>query len=218
MKKIRNILAIAIAMIMIAGLVPANVFADGEDTREKINEIKLTANPKLESLAVIGKIASSPLFTINEGKPARVNYGMCKWLKKNGTNWEDHTGKTFTEGTYRYKLEIRIDGADAETNVFDENGVNFTVNDEAWGKFKPHIDTTSSSVWAISKEFVARDSSTPTNPEKPTVQGSTEFVYDESEKEVTLNGFDAKTMTLSGDVKKTDAGKYKLYVTSKTGT
>ena len=337
MKRKSRIIAAILAVIMLLGVFPENVFA--KDKRKKISEVKITANPKLEDLAVLGKTASSPTFTLEEGNPADVNYGMCGWLKKNGTKWEEYTG-AFTKGTYKYRLEICIAGDAAKTHVFDENGVTVTIDNEEWGKFRPYIDTTNSTstVWAISKEFEAKDPRIPisnivaksdidtipkygekvkapkftvtegaparfaveygrwmkrgstswvdyngatftegtysyyvqvridggagtthvldrngitatvdgikwnntnipditnsyssvnvaskkyvikvTNPVKPTVQGSTEFVYDESEKQVKLSGFDANIMELSGDVKKTDAGDYTLYVKSKTG-
>ena len=58
----------------------------------------------------------------------------------------------------------------------------------------------------------------PTNPDKPKAQKPKRFVYDGTEKQVTLIGFDEATMELSGDIKKTDVGDYTLFVKSKTGT
>ena len=88
-------------------------------------------------------------------------------------------------------------------------------------KFTP-ADTKNYNVVEVDVKVMVEDNTTPppvpTNPVKPTVKKPKNFTYDGTEKQVTLINFDEGTMTLSGDVKKTDAGSYTLYISSKTGT
>ena len=86
-------------------------------------------------------------------------------------------------------------------------------------KFTPD-DTKNYNEIEVDVKVMVEDNTTPpapTNPNKPTVQKPKNFTYDGTEKQVTLINFDESTMTLSGDIKQTDAGAYTLYITSKTG-
>ena len=159
MKKIRKILALALAVFMLAGLMPGNVFADGRTTISAI-----TATSNIDSIAQLGHTVQYPTFTITDGSQARFNHGRCFWEKMNGTTWEDYTKATFEEGAYRFQIEIRVDGANGTTHVLDVNGVTVTVDGKAWTCSTPDIDETYSSVWAKSQVFVVRDSSTPLTP------------------------------------------------------
>ena len=333
--------------------------------RIKINNIVATSDT--DSIPVYGGQVKDPTFNMTEGKPAHFEVlGAGHWLKKEGTEWNKYKEKTFTEGTYKYEVQIRIDGDAGKTHVLDENGITATVDGKKWAdNSRPIVEDTYSYDWTESEEYeisktgqeklvdipkantdlvytgnpqtgvnegtgytltgnTATDAGTytakatlkagykwrdgtkevknipfeikkanptytvptglkgqkdaklstvalptgftwidgekvldtvgemtfkakftpndtnnykvveldvkvmvednttpppvPTNPDKPTVKKPKNFTYDGTEKQVTLINFDENTMTLSGDVKKTDAGLYTLYITSKTGT
>ena len=160
MKKIRNILAMAMVVMMIVGLMPGNVFA--EDTRIKINNIVATSNT--DSIPTYGGTYKRPTFKVTEGKPAYFAEGVAGyWLKKEGEEWNPYGGTTFTEGTYKYKVQIRIDGWTGTTYVLDSNGVTATVDGNKWADNRiPAVGNSSSYVWTESKEYIISKTSTAT--------------------------------------------------------
>lgn len=173
MKKIRKILALTLAVFMLVGLMPGNVFA--EDTRIKISTITATSN--IDSILGLGKKVKTPTFTVTEGSPAYFNNSMnTMWSEDWGYTWQTYYSETFEEGTYMYETAICIDGEAAKTYVLDEN-LKVTVDGKAWFFRNVIIEPDRSYVFVNSPRFVV------TNPAKPTVQGSKEFVYDESEKQ-----------------------------------
>ena len=211
MKKISKILALALAVFMLVGLMPGNVFADGEDTRTKISTITATSN--LNDIAQLGHTVQYPTFTITDGSQARFNSGRCFWQKMNGTKWEDYRNAKFEEGAYRYQIEIRVDGENAKTYVLDENGVTVTVDGKAWTCSTPNTDTTYSYVWAKSQVFVVRDSSTPLTPHnvnisvnpadagKVTASPNSATLGQKVDLTITANeGYEKENVTLNGSV------------------
>ena len=123
--------------------------------RTKVSAIAATSNT--DSIAVYGNITKIPTFSITEGSQAYFESGMCYWEKKNGTSWERYTG-TFTEGTYRFSIQIRIDGEYGRTHVLDEDGVSVTVDGMKWAdKDTPYVKETYSYVWVCSEEYAVTD-------------------------------------------------------------
>ena len=51
---------------------------------------------------------ANPTFTVIEGSPAHLGSGG-HWLKKNGDNWATVYSGKFTEGTWYFACQIRID-------------------------------------------------------------------------------------------------------------
>ena len=125
--------------------------------RTKVSAIAATSNTG--SIAVYGETAKIPTFSITEGSPAYFESGMCYWEKKNGTSWERYTG-TFTEGTYRFIVQIRIDSKYGKTHVLDKDGVSVTVDGMKWAdKDTPYVGETYSYVWVCSEEYAVTDGS-----------------------------------------------------------
>ena len=358
-KKLFSLLLAAVMILQVFVITPTYA----ADTRTKISKIVATSDT--DTIPTYGGTVKDPTFNMTEGAPARFAVGYARWKKKEGETWKSYEGETFTEGTYKYKVQIRIDDEAGTTHVLDSNGITVTVDGNKWAEnSKPKVGDTYSYDWAYSKEYVitktsqeiaidiptantnlvytgnpqtgvnegtgytltdntatnagtytakatlkagykwsdgstdvkeisfeikkadptytvptglkankgeklstvtlpagftwvdgetvldtvgentfkakftpadtnnykvvevdvkvmVEDNTTPppvpTNPEKPTVKKPKNFTYDGTEKQVTLINFDESTMTLSGDVKKTDAGAYTLYITSKTG-
>ena len=358
-KKLFSLLMAVVMILQVLAITPTYA----EDTRTKISDIVATSNT--DSIPTYGGKTKNPTFTVTAGKPAYFNvYGSGHWYKKDGEEWIQYEGETFTEGTYRYEVQIRIDDEAGTTHVLDSNGVTATVDGKKWAdNSAPYVADTYSYVWTESEEYVITktgqekvievpkantnlvytgnpqtgvnegtgytltdntatnagtytakatlkagykwsDGSTdvkeisfeikkarptfteptglkgqkgaklstvtlpdgftwvdgeavldtvgektfkatftpddtnnykvvevdikvtvednitppPANPVKPTVKKPKNFTYDGTEKQVTLINFDENTMTISGDIKQTDAGAYTLIITSKTGT
>ena len=134
-------------------LTVANTVPDPSD-RKKISNIVATSDT--DSIPVYGGTYKRPTFTVTAGDPAYFDEGVAGyWLKKEGENWNPYGGITFTEGTYKYKVQIRIDGEAGTTHVLDENGITVTVDGNTWAvNERPSVTDTDSFVWTESEEYV----------------------------------------------------------------
>ena len=132
---------------------PANA-ARAEETDPRIVVSTITATSDIDTIIGFGKSVKSPSFNIKEDVPAQFQT-QYNWEKKTATSWEDYSGTAFTEGTYRYVTQIRIDRASggATTHVLDKNGITVTVNDVKWDNSIPDIYDTYSFAWVSSKEY-----------------------------------------------------------------
>ena len=122
--------------------------------RTKISEVAGTSD--LSTILVYGGAFNKPTVTVTTGTPAyfNINSGNGKWLKKNSAgSWELYTGATFTEGTYKFQCQVRIDGAAGLTHVFDSAGVTVTVDGVAWTTGTPDVENHYSLVWVQSPEY-----------------------------------------------------------------
>ena len=55
---------------------------------------------------------------------------MGQWEKKEGTKWKRYEEATFTEGTYKYGNQIRVDGKNGRTHVLNKDGVSVYIDDK----------------------------------------------------------------------------------------
>ena len=140
------------AVIMLLGVVPENVFA--EDSRQKISNIVATSDT--DSIPKYGERVKRPTFAVTEGSPAYFDVvGGGDWCKKEGEKWKQYWEETFTEGTYRYEVQIRIDDEAGTTHVLDKKGVTATVDGKQWAVNEiPSVADTFSLVWTKSEEYV----------------------------------------------------------------
>ena len=125
------------------------------------------------------------------------------------------TDDAFTEGTYYFRCQIRIDGSNGTTHVLNKDGMTVSVNGAGWESSTATIDNNFSYIWVKSPEFVVAEPGE-THPAKPTIAVSGSYTYTGSEITATVTGFDSTTMTVTGNVGK-DAGEYTVSVVSKTG-
>ncbi len=210
MKKIRKILALALAIFMLAGLMPTNVFAD--DTRTKINDIVATSDD-IDGIPAYGGQVKAPTFTVTKGSPAYFNVeGNGDWCKKEGGKWKQYREKTFTEGTYRYEVQIRIDGEAGTTHVLDKNGVTVTVDGRKWAdNERPSVADTFSYAWAKSKEYVISKTAQEKLVDIP--KANINLIYNATEQTGVNEG---TGYTITGNTA-TNAGAYTAKATLKEG-
>ena len=124
------------------------------DSRTKVSEVAGTSD--ISTILVYGGAYKKPTVTVTTGAPAYFNIdsGNGSWFKKNSAGaWERYTGATFTEGTYQFHCQVRIDGAAGLTHMLDSAGVTVTVDGAAWTTDTPDVENHYSCVWADSPEY-----------------------------------------------------------------
>ena len=130
-KRTSKLLSLLLTLVMVLGMLPAmSITAFAEGTREEVDTIKATAIINVPSY---GEPTNYPAFTVTEGSPAYIA-AMTHWEKKNtGTGKWDYvsSGNTFTEGTWRLSVQVRIDGEGGKTHKLSEKP-RFFVNEVEW--------------------------------------------------------------------------------------
>ena len=122
--------------------------------RTKVSEVAGTSD--ISTILVYGGAFNKPTVTVTTGAPAyfEISYSNGNWLKKNSAGvWERYNEATFTEGTYKFECQVRIDGAAGLTHVLDSAGITVTVDGVAWTAGSPTVDDTFSYVYVGSPEY-----------------------------------------------------------------
>ena len=142
-------------------VVPATVAVTID--RTKVSEVAGTSDTA--TIPVYGGAYKNPTVTVTTGAPARfnINSGNGDWFKKNSAGeWKRYTEATFTEGTYRFHCQVRIDGAAGLTHVLDSAGVTVTVDGVAWSADTVYVYDDYSLVWVDSPEYTVTSPSATT--------------------------------------------------------
>ena len=149
--------------------------------RTKVSEVAGTSD--LSTMLVYGGAYKKPTVTVTTGAPAHfdIDSGNGSWFKKNSAgSWERYTEATFTEGTYKFHCQVRIDGAAGLTHMLDSAGITVTVDGAAWTTDTIFVEDTYSCVWADSPEYTVAPSPadrTKVNKVEGTSDLSTILVY-----------------------------------------
>lgn len=128
-QKTHRLLSLLLCLVMVLGLMPMTAFAEG--TREEVDTIKATAIINVPSY---GAPTNYPAFTVTEGSPAHIDTMMTHWEKKNTVTgkWDNvYSGDTFTEGTWRLSVQVRIDDEGGKTHKLSAKP-RFFVNEVEW--------------------------------------------------------------------------------------
>ena len=128
-QKTHRLLSLLLCLVTVLGLMPMTAFAGG--TREEVDTIKATAIINVPSY---GEPTNYPAFTVTEGSPAYIATMMTRWEKKNTVTgkWDNvDSGNTFTEGTWRLSVQVRIDGEGSKTHKLSAKP-QFFVNEVEW--------------------------------------------------------------------------------------
>ena len=131
--------------------------------RTKVSEVAGTSD--ISTILVYGGAFNKPTVTVKTGAPAYfdIGYSNGNWLKKNSAGiWKRYTEATFTEGTYKFECQVRIDGAAGLTHVLDSAGVTVTVDGVAWTTDTPLVADTFSFLYAGSPEYTVTSPSATT--------------------------------------------------------
>ena len=131
--------------------------------RTKVNKVEGTSD--ISTILVYGGAYKKPTVIVTTGTPAyfNINYSNGHWLKKNSAGiWEKYTEATFTEGTYKFDCQVRIDKAAGLTHVLDSAGVTVTVDGAAWTTSTPIVGDTFSYINVNSPEFTVTSPSAAT--------------------------------------------------------
>ena len=190
--------------------------------RTQVNKVEGTSD--ISTILVYGGAYKKPTVTVTTGAPAyfNINSSNGDWLKKNSAGtWELYTGATFTEGTYKFDCQVRIDGAAGLTHVLDSAGVTVTVDGVAWTTDTPSVADTFSYLYAGSPEYTVTSPSpadrTKVNKVEGTSDLSTILVYGGAYKKPTVTvttGAPAYFCIDSGNgdwFKKNSAGSWERY-------
>ena len=124
------------------------------DSRTKVSEV--AGNSDISTILVYGGAYKKPTVSVTTGVPARfgIDSGNGDWMKKNSAGgWDYYTEPTFTEGTYKFHCQVRIDDAAGLTHVLDSAGITVTVDGAAWTTGTISVEDTYSCVWADSPEY-----------------------------------------------------------------
>ena len=150
------ILGLTMCLALMLGIVLANPVdtARAEETDPRTVVSTITANSDVDTIIGFGNRVVRPSFNIEGDVPALFSTSG-DWQRKTATgDWEYYSGAAFTEGTYRYKTQIRIEDTGATTHVLDKNGITVTVNGVKWADNSiPQIYDTYSFDWVYSKEY-----------------------------------------------------------------
>ena len=124
----KRIISLLIAVVVLLGMMPFAAFA-AEDTRTVISVVTGTSNMGAPEYGDVVQTAFD--FTFTEGTQCSVPGSMGYWEKKNGEDWERYDSSTFSEGTYRYSNQLRINSPLGEQYKFDET-VEITIDGKQW--------------------------------------------------------------------------------------
>ena len=173
----KHVFRVLIAFLFVlVGVFSSAVYAQQPETRNVIHSIVATSDNDITPQ--YNKDITEPRFTIQQGAPAKFSYDTSAWYKKNGDNWEAYTFDRFMEGTYQYRVQVRIDGDEGTANVLDENGIDITIDGNSWGRGSSvRLGGSASSGWAVSPEYVV---TAPPNAELNLVFDPKWEVYDAS--------------------------------------
>ena len=105
-----------------------NTYADPAD-RTNVLAVEITSN--METPTYGGEVKSSYTYNTTVGSPAYMTPHMGSWYKYNGSSWVRYNEATFTEGTYRFNNQIRVDEAAGYTHKLTEE-TTLLVDGESW--------------------------------------------------------------------------------------
>lgn len=192
--------------------------------REVISVIRATSN--IGEILGYGKSVVIPSFTFTEGTQANFPYSMGHWYKKEGTAWKRYEEATFTEGTYMYSNQIRVDDEYGMSHVLNKDGVSVYIDGELRAdNIKPEIYDTYSLTYVDTAEYEVVKA---VNDELVPVT-DLEKVYNETAQEPTFGGtlvrdtdYEVSYTVKAGSTggldfsgKPVDAGTYIVTVTGK---
>jgi len=232
-----KILALILGLTMCLALMLGIVFASptntarAEETDPRIPVSTITATSNVDEVVGYGKNVATPSFEITEGSPAYfLAFGSNNWQKKTAADWERYTEATFTEGTYMYSDQIRVDGKNGTTHVLNKDGVSVYIDgDLRADNQKPEIYDTYSLIYVDTIDYEVVKPTTVAITDVLVPVTDLEKTYNETAQEPTFGGtlvrdtdFEVSYAIKAGSTgaldfsgKPFDAGTYVVTVTGK---
>ncbi len=193
--------------------------------RTVISVIRATSN--IGEKIGYGKSVVKPSFTLTEGTQAHFSGIMGHWNKKVGTEWKRYEEATFTEGTYMYFDQLRVDDEYGMTHVLNKGGVSVYIDGELCADNQiPDVYDTYSLIYVETAEYEVLGATNITEALVP-ISDLDGKVYSGAAQEPTFGGTlalgtdyevsyaIAANGELSSDGKPVGAGKYSVTVTGK---
>lgn len=161
----KRIVSISLALLLLLTVLPFQAFAAetddaaavGEDTRTTISKLELASD--IADVAVYGGEIRWPSFTVTNGAPIRIPESMGHWSRRNGDKWETFYGGSFSAGTWKFSMQVRIDNDEGKQYKLAEQ-TTLSVNGTPWTtSTKSVVMDTYSYTNATSPEFVIPEGS-----------------------------------------------------------
>ena len=118
------------------------------DSRTKISSVQGTSSD-FASIPVLGRPLTKPTITVESGAPAYFNIDNENgwWQKRIDGEWQDVKSGNFSEGTWRFMCEVRIDETtDPDNQYVLSQNLKVRVNGTVWGQKEVIVDYNKSSV------------------------------------------------------------------------
>ena len=129
-KTLKALMIFVMVAILVACIMPLSAIS-AEDTRIKVSEIEAESATFTEP-SYGATVVRNHNFTVTLGDGVRFANYMSNWQIYDGETWQNYTGEAFIAGTYRYYVQIRIDGDYGTTHTFLIDGIDVSVNGAEW--------------------------------------------------------------------------------------
>ena len=140
-----------------AALICGAVAANAEDTRTVVTTVTATHFVIPEYGDAVNSTATVNAMQVPEDAPYYFAISMGAFYKKNSDDtWSRlSNGDIFTEGTYYFYAQLRIDNAYGSTHRLPSAAeeLSVTVDEQAWSVGLPSVNETYSFVWVTSPNF-----------------------------------------------------------------
>lgn len=141
------------------------------DNRTQIALVEGTSSD-LTTIPTIGELLKRPTITVTRGEPAYFEVSNGCWQKKVYEKWEDYSGYSFNEGSWRFKCQVRVDNSTDPNNQYKlAKDVTVTVDGTAWENEAVVIGSTYSYATVYSPEVELEDLGEDTRTKITLVEG-----------------------------------------------
>ena len=134
---------------------PEIVVEKDEDPREEVKSVTATSN--IADIIKYGAEVKLPTFTLSEGSVARISQDDISWWKQDAAGeWQRFEESTFTEGVYKARVRVRVDGSYGTTHKLADEWT-LTVDGKEWTTYHTFVSDEYSSALATSPEIVVEN-------------------------------------------------------------
>ncbi len=126
----KKTLSLILSLILVlTSLCSTSVLALADDAREVVSTVAAESN--ISSVAVYAGSISEVSFNVTEGVQAHFEEQMHAWYVKKDGNWSRLNSGVFRAGTYRFEIQLRVDGKYGTTHRITKDA-SVTVDGVKW--------------------------------------------------------------------------------------